>query len=827
MRFLFLSISSLLAVTGNSALVDFPSSSHKERSSLNCIQNTTANCTQIHGKVSNFSSTAYSKAIDASGPVNHLADFNDPSYWLKDISHQGLAAFNSNPPGYKVFRNVKDFGARGDGSTDDTAAINAAISAGGRCAPGVCQSSTVTPAIVYFPAGTYLVSTSITPYYMTQLIGNPNELPVIKPTVSFQGLGVIDADIYVNGKQGWGSTNVFYRQIRNFVIDLTPIPPNVAATGIHWPTAQATSIQNVQITMATASNSLQQGIFIEDGSAGFISDVNITGGLYGANIGNQQFTMRNLVISNAVVGISQIWDWSWTYSGLTISNCGTAFSMSNGGSGAQNVGSVNIIDSTINNCPVFVSTAWTPNSSPPAAGSLIIENVVLNNVPVAVTGPSGTVLAGTRGSMTITTWGQGHKYTPNGPTSFQGSFTPVARPGALLGSGTNRYYTKSKPQYAASPVASFISIRSAGARGDGSTDDTTAIQNALNSAASSSKIVFFDHGTYKVSNTIYIPPSSRIVGETYAVIMASGSLWSNINGPMPVIQVGRPGDSGSVEWSDMVVSTQGSAPGAVLIEWNLNAASGSGMWDIHTRIGGFRGSNLQVGNCPTMASPIPWTCLAAYMSMHITESGTGAYLENCWFWTADHDLDDASSTRVSIYTGRGLLVEASTIWLYGTAVEHHGLYQYNIANAHFVVAGFIQTETPYMQPVPNALTQPYPISPALSDPNYTSCLSGNCDALGLRILNSQNIFIYGAGLYSFFNNYNVHCSDAPASGGVENCQSEIFAIEGVDTNNIWVYSLSTVGSQSMVTVDGASLAGWGENQAGFSDMIAYFTYRIG
>lgn len=37
--------------------------------------------------------------------------------------------------------------------TDDTAAINAAISAGVRCAPGVCKGSTLSPATVYFPSG--------------------------------------------------------------------------------------------------------------------------------------------------------------------------------------------------------------------------------------------------------------------------------------------------------------------------------------------------------------------------------------------------------------------------------------------------------------------------------------------------------------------------------------------------------------------------------------------------------------------------------------------------------------------------------------------------
>lgn len=167
---------------------------------------------------------------------------------MADIKHQGLAAFNSNHSGYQVFRNVRDFGAKGDGVTDDAPAINAAISSGGRCAPGSCASSTTTPAIVYFPPGTYNVNSSIIDYYYTQLIGNPKCLPVIRPFPLFQGgLGVIDADPYVaGGNLGFGSTNVFWRQIRNFVIDLTLVPDTSAITGIHWPTAQATSIQNVQ-----------------------------------------------------------------------------------------------------------------------------------------------------------------------------------------------------------------------------------------------------------------------------------------------------------------------------------------------------------------------------------------------------------------------------------------------------------------------------------------------------------------------------------------------------------------------------------------------------
>ena len=150
----------------------------------------------------------------------------------------------------------------------------------------------------------------------TQLIGNPNCLPTIRAFSTFTAapgyIGLIDGDPYGPNGLSYGATNVFWRQVRNMILDMTQIPASSSATGIHWPTGQATSIQNVVFEMSSDAGTQHLGILIDQGSGGFMNDLVFNGGLYGATFGNQQFTMRNLTFNNAVTAINQIWDWGWT-----------------------------------------------------------------------------------------------------------------------------------------------------------------------------------------------------------------------------------------------------------------------------------------------------------------------------------------------------------------------------------------------------------------------------------------------------------------------------------------------------------------------------------
>jgi glucan 1,3-beta-glucosidase len=238
--------------------------------------------------------TSHAQATDTTG-----------SYWLASIERQGTVAFGSSS--YQIFRNVKDFGARGDGVTDDTAAINSAISTGGRCGQG-CDSSTISPALVYFPPGTYMISAPLIQYYYTQFVGDALSTPTIKATAGFKGMALIDADPYADGGMNWYTNqNNFFRQIRNFIIDTTAMS-YTAGAGIHWQVAQATSLQNIVFNMRTdgGTANAQIGIFMDNGSGGFMSDLTFNGGKYGAFFGSQQFTTRNLTFNNCKTAIFMV-----------------------------------------------------------------------------------------------------------------------------------------------------------------------------------------------------------------------------------------------------------------------------------------------------------------------------------------------------------------------------------------------------------------------------------------------------------------------------------------------------------------------------------------
>lgn len=746
--------------------------------------------------------------------VDTLEARDDSSWWLANIKRQGSVPSNG---GFKIFRNVKDYGARGDGSTDDTDAINRAISDGNRCGQG-CDSSTTTPAIVYFPPGTYSVSRPIIQYYYTQLIGDAVNIPTIKSTANFEGIAVIDSDPYLPGGANWYTNqNNFFRQIRNFKIDLTG-QPKTTGTGIHWQVAQATSLQNIEFNMIKdkSADNKQQGIFSDNGSGGFMTDLTFNGGAIGAFWGAQQFTTKNIKFNGCKTAVYMNWNWAWTLQGLDVEDCDIGIDMSSNGQDLQNVGAVIVQDSVFSNTPVGIATRYSTGQND-TRGSLIVDNVDFKNCPAAIQNPqSNTIIL--NGNTKIQSWVQGRAYKGTSGSAVQATQSPVAKPAALL-DGSGNIVTRSKPQYNDMDASKFISVKSNGAKGDGVTDDTAAIQAVFNSCVGD-QIIYFDHGDYLITNTVNIPKNVKIVGEIWAVIYAGGnSNFQDQSNPKPVFRVGNPGDVGNVEIQDLIFSTKGPQPGAILMEFNVAGQDkgAAGLWDVHFRIGGTTGTEIQSDKCsknPSVTAPPNPQCIGAFMLMHIT-SQASAYLENTWLWVADHELDLGDHNQINVYNGRGILIEATQgTWLWGTSVEHNVLSNYQLAKAKNVYMGLIQTETAYMQGNPDAKV-PFTYNAKYSDPDFSQCTGPKCARTwGLRAQDSSDILIYGAGLYSFFDNYDQKCVDA------NNCQDNILEISNSDVH---IFGLATKASISMVTINNQSAALDKDNRNNFCAALAAFS----
>ncbi|KAI8648484.1 hypothetical protein NCS56_01533300 [Fusarium sp. Ph1] len=169
-------------------------------------------------------------------------------YWMiDDQKHPGKSPYAT--PDYKVWRNFKDFGVKGDGKTDDLAAINKAIADGMRCGE-TCHSSITTLAVVYFPPGIYL----------------PINIPIILAASSFVGLSIFTSNKHVADDVGISTQPTSYGQV-----------------------AQASSLENIKFYMQYNSDipsNTQQGIYMENGSGGFLADLTFVGGNFGAYFGN-------------------------------------------------------------------------------------------------------------------------------------------------------------------------------------------------------------------------------------------------------------------------------------------------------------------------------------------------------------------------------------------------------------------------------------------------------------------------------------------------------------------------------------------------------------
>lgn len=346
----------------------------------------------------------------------------------------------------------------------------------------------------------------------------PAEFKNGEDDASIIGVSVFDANIYIRGFPGagltwWDNQNNFYRQIRNFKFDLTKA--KAKASAIHWQVAQATSMQNIEITLRSgapnaegrAPGHSQVGINMENGSGGWFSDITIHGGFQAMILGSQQFTVRDIKIDDAWIGVKMIFGWTWLFARVTITASQIGFDFTTGGTLGATTHVTMIVDSKIGARFAVLSPYKAGRTSPAAAGSLMMENVDLSDSLIGISDGTGdganVYLPGSQESP-IPLWVQGNVWTIAGQAqnasyfnsttctfenntdyrrtaqeiTVQKLLSPIPRP-PILTDSLGRWVGRARPQYEDRSVNDILSAKSNGLKGDGESGKSLARRRSM------------------------------------------------------------------------------------------------------------------------------------------------------------------------------------------------------------------------------------------------------------------------------------------------------------------------------------------------------------
>ncbi|KAK3938612.1 pectate lyase superfamily protein-domain-containing protein [Diplogelasinospora grovesii] len=702
---------------------------------------------------------------------------NEKTFWMETLTQHGASPYASSQD-YKVWRNVKNYGAVGNGVADDTAAIQKAISDGR--GDGAALAATV-----YFPSGTYLVSSPITHVAHTEMIGNPLALPTIVAAASFVGLGVITSEAFTKAQAEWYlNSDSQQRSARNLIVDA----------------GRGCSLENMRFYMAYAAETTQMGVFVENGQGGFLGDLFFVGGRFGMLVGQQRFAADGLYFSKCQTAMQMVWDWGLSLQNIVVSDCGTgvdivdSFAVSvpattassataagtNGtlvgrrnanqglagsdslwsrlphrrnessvpsgedgtaaSASVSGAGSFSLVDMRMVNTKVAINASLSSDD----ATSLLVLNSAFDNVATAIHNSASGGAHLLTGVSSISAWAFGKVYDDTATTT--GSFKTVH--GETIASSKRNtsltvsdypsnaapqpfFFHRRRPSYASldTRATQVIDVKAFGAKGDGVSDDTGILNKILDMAANMSAITYFPHGAYVIGDTLNIPVGSRVVGQASAQIVVTGAFADDAKQPRAAVRVGRRlpgGDVGAVEIQGLTFATRGKTDGAVLMEWNVREASqGSvGLWDTQFRVG-----DDKDGHGPATT--------AAALLLHL-RPGSSAYLEN-----VDLGPNMATSGGGGAVSARGLLIESKgPTWLWGTSSENSAVYQYGLSRAENLVAGQLCTSGTTSSSLAVEAQNLVDIAPFAGDPVPGS---GTKQLPGVRISNSQGIQILSAG----------------------------------------------------------------------------------
>ena len=174
------------------------------------------------------------------------------------------------------------------------------------------------------------------------------------------------------------------------------------------------------------------------------------------------------------------------------------------------------------------------------------------------------------------------------------------------------------------PSSEWVNVHTLGVKGDGASDDTNAIQQAIDAH----RVLYFPSGHYVVSNTLALRPETVLIGLhptlTQIDLLDDTPGYEGIGAPKPVILAPT---GGANILSGIGVFTGGINPRAVAVLWKAGEQS---LIDDVRFLGGHGSGTNPYNNNHTADSDLRKRWDSQYPSLWIADGGGGAFAD---IWT--------------------------------------------------------------------------------------------------------------------------------------------------------------------------------------------------
>jgi sugar lactone lactonase YvrE len=541
-----------------------------------------------------------------------------------------------------VYLAQKDFPVHGDGVGDDSAAMQQAIDK---------VASSTGAGVLFIPKGTYRLTKTVYVWPGVRLIGYGETRPVLtlgENTPGFQE-GTGKYMLFFSGGRGRndgppqdGGAGTFYSAMSN--IDIEIGPGNPAAVGVRFHVAQHCYLAHMDFQLGSAKAALED-------IGNEVEDLHFHGGQYGIITKRSAPGWPILVIdctfeSQSVAAISD------QQAGLTLvrpqfKNVPTAVSIVPG-----HPEQLWISDGRLEG---VTGPALVISDENNARTQIDLQNVACKDVAVLASfRESGKTVAGV------------------GPAYVVERFTHGLH---LAGLGTVRqiktalaaHEVTALPAPVESDIpslpdpATWVNVRTLGATGDGRTDDTAAIKEAI----AKHRTLYLPMGWYCVSDTLTLRPDTVLIGlnpsATVINVPDKTPAFQGSGEPKPVIEAPKGGTN--------IVTGIGVYTGAINaratgVKWM--AGANSMMNDVRllgghgTRVPGDRGGFGRLGNREAWNSQ--------YASLWVTDGGGGTFKD---IWTPSPYAQAGITISDTSTSGR----------VYAMSLEHHVRNEMIIRNA--------------------------------------------------------------------------------------------------------------------------------------------------